>query len=379
MVSKQRREQIWELWQAGDSFAEIARRLDISPGTAFNVIQANGGVTPAKRCRSARHLTLEEREEISRGLTCGESLTSIAGRLGRHRSTISREVDRNGGPQDYRAAAADRRAWQRGRRPKDCKLARQPALCHLVSKKLADDWSPEQISGWLAVEYHGDHTMQVSHETIYLSLFIQSRGVLNAELKQHLRSRRTTRRVKGTSRKNGSRGSIQNAVSIRDRPPEVEDRAIPGHWEGDLLAGSKNSHIATLVERTSRFTLLIKTDSKDAQTVTEALRTRIQALPEQLRKSLTWDRGSELAKHQELTLATRIDIYFCDPQSPWQLRHERKHKRATETVLPEEDRSRWLRPGPPGCHRPETQHPTPQGPRLPDPRHHPRRRVALTG
>ena len=316
-LSDEQKREVWERWKDGQSLSEIGRCLGRVPAVVYNVIRSNGGVVPATRTRSKRCLSLSEREEISRGLAAQESIRDIAERLNRNPSTISREIARNGGPEQYRAAAADQQAWDRAQRPKSCKLADLPDLAAIVADKLAEDWSPQQISGWLIEQYPHDHTMRVSHETIYLTLFIQARGVLKAELKKHLRTRRPTRRAKQANRHDG-RGAIQDAVSIRERPAEVEDRAIPGHWEGDLISGSRNSHIATLVERSSRFTLLVKTPGKDAETVTAALAKHVSALPDELRKSLTWDRGSELAKHKDLALAGRISIYFCDPQSPWQ-------------------------------------------------------------
>jgi len=317
-MSDEQKREVWRRWKEGQSLSEIARALDRVPGVIHNVIASSGGVAPAARIRAPRSLTLAEREEISRGLAAGESLRSIGTRLGRCASTISREVARNGGRAAYRAGSADARAWDRATRPKQCLLAKRRDLRDLVALKLADDWSPEQISGWLIQQYPHDHTMRVSHETIYVSLFVQARGVLKKELKTHLRSRRTTRRAHGTSRKGQGRGSIQDPVSIRERPAHVEDRAIPGDWEGDLISGSKNTHVLTLVERHSRFTLLIKVDGKDAPTVTTALTRHIQALPGELRTSLTWDRGSELSQHKDIALATNMTIYFCDPQAPWQ-------------------------------------------------------------
>jgi len=263
-------------------------------------------------------LSLNEREEISRGLAAGRSLRSIAGRLGRAPSTVSREVARHGGRRRYRATRADDRAWRRARRPKPCKLAREPRLRALVAQKLSEEWSPEQISGWLARTYAGDQALRVSTETIHRSLFVQVRGVLAKELTAHLRTKRTMRQLKSASRKGQGRGGITDAVSISERPPEIEDRAVPGHWEGDLLAGSANTHIATLVERQTRFVLLVKVEGKDTETVVDALTAQVQTLPAQLRASLTWDRGMELAAHRRFSVATNVAVYFCDPQSPWQ-------------------------------------------------------------
>jgi IS30 family transposase len=263
-------------------------------------------------------LTISEREEISRGLAEGASLRRIAGRLHRAPSSISREVARHGGRHRYRAARAEERAWDRARRPKPCKLAAVPRLCELVAGKLGDDWSPEQISGWLARTYPGEQDLQVSTETIYRSLFVQARGVLRKELTAHLRTRRTMRRSGQATRSGQGRGGIVDAVSIRERPAEASDRAVPGHWEGDLLAGAANTHIVTLVERQSRYVLLVRVDGKDTKTVVDALASHVQTLPVQLRATLTWDRGMELADHRRFTVATDVAVYFCDPRSPWQ-------------------------------------------------------------
>ena len=272
-------------------------------------------------------MSFKEREEVSRGLARGDSLRCIARSLGRAPSTISREVRRNSGsrgyrsPGDlgYRAAKADARAWRRARRPKPCKLARQARLRQVVAFKLSQNWSPEQIAGWLRSRFADSNEMRISHETIYRSLFIQARGVLKKELAQHLRRRRTLRQARSAGQNNGRRfGGIVDAVSISERPPEVEDRAVPGHWEGDLISGSGHSSIATLVERQSRYTLLVKVACRETATVVAAIKKQITKLPTELRKTLTWDRGMELASHKEFTVATDIDVYFCDPQSPWQ-------------------------------------------------------------
>jgi IS30 family transposase len=263
-------------------------------------------------------LTLSEREEISRGIAGGLSLRAIASQLKRSPSTISREISRNGGLKDYRASQADKAAWDRAHRPKHCKLAGSPILRRIVARKLRSNWSPEQIAGWLKRAHPGNESHQVSHETIYRSLFIQARGVLKKELLQYLRTKRTLRRPKHASLKGKGLGQITNAVSIRERPASVEDRAVPGHWEGDLIAGSNNSYIATLVERHTRYVMLAKVSGKDTESVINALVKQARSLPKELYRSLTWDRGSEMADHQRFTLATDIDVYFCDPQSPWQ-------------------------------------------------------------
>lgn len=249
-------------------------------------------------------------------------------------STISREVKRNGGRSEYRASQADKRAWDNARRPKDCRLAVNDRLRVTVARKLAQQWSPEQVAGWLRRRYPGDGDMQVSHETIYRTLFIQARGVLKKQLLDHLRSRRMMRRSKNATTEGQPRGQIIDAISIRERPAEVEDRAVPGHWEGDLISGTKNTHIATLVERHSRFTLLVKVNGKDTQSVVSALTRQIKRLPAKLRKSLTWDRGTELASHKQFSVATDIQVYFCDPQSPWQRGTNENTNRLLRQYLP---------------------------------------------
>ena len=317
-LSPDQKRELWRRWKAGESLSEIGRALGRQAGSIHGVVAANGGYVPSTRRRSSRVLSLAEREEISRDLASGLSLRAIARRSGRAPSTISREIRRHGGGARYRAIRADERAWQRARRPKPCKLATSPVLRELVAAKLALEWSPEQISGWLARTYPGEHALQVSTETIYRSLFIQARGVLRKELTAHLRSRRTMRRSAHATTKGQGRGGITDAVSIRERPAEVEDRAVPGHWEGDLIAGSANTHIATLVERRTRYLLLVKVAGKDTASVVDAIAAQIQTLPRQLRASLTWDRGMELAEHRRFSVATDVAVYFCDPRSPWQ-------------------------------------------------------------
>lgn len=315
-ISAADRTQLWTRWKRGESLSDIGRALDRVPGAIFQVVAACGGVAPVPRVRSPVALTLSEREEISRGLAGGSSLRGISARLGRAPSTVSREVRRHGGRTRYRASVADARTWHRARRPKPCRLATSAALRHLVTAKLAEDWSPQQIAGWLKRTFPDHPEMQVSHETIYVSLFVQSRGVLKKALIAHLRRRRRMRR----SRRAGPQqaGGIIDAVSIRERPAEAADRAVPGHWEGDMLSGARNSHMATLVERHSRFVLLVRLPGKDTASVVQALTDAVRALPAGLMASLTWDRGSELAAHKRFTIATQVQVYFCDPQSPWQ-------------------------------------------------------------
>jgi IS30 family transposase len=309
---------IWDRWHRGESMSSIGRRFDRNSSSIYPLLARTGGIRPPERKRSRLALTLSEREEISRGLRAQLSLRSIARLLRRASSTISREVRRNGGRIGYRATRSDRAAWERALRPKPCKLACRRALCRAISSKLERKWSPQQIAGWLKRKHPDDEQHRVSHETIYRSLFIQTRGVLKKELLAHLRATRAIRRSRHASLKRDGLGQIRDAVSIRERPATVEDRAIPGHWEGDLIAGSRNSFIATLVERHSRYVLLAKVSNKNTDTVVTALIEQSKKLPRELCRSLTWDRGKELADHQRLTLATNIDVYFCDPHSPWQ-------------------------------------------------------------
>jgi IS30 family transposase len=310
--------ELWDRWQRGESLKAIGRAFGKPSSSIYFQLAPYGGIRPAPRRRSRLALSLSEREEISRGIVAQRSIRSMASLLGRSPSTVSREVRRNGGYNQYRATLADERAWARARRPKRCKLAKHPPLCRAVARKLRLNWSPEQIAGWLKRAHPGDGAYQVSHETIYRSLFVQARGVLKKELLQSLRSKRTIRRSKQATQKGGAHGQITDMISIRERPASVEDRAVPGHWEGDLITGSKNSHIATLVERHTRYVMLVKVASKETRTVVSALIKQVKKLPTELYKSLTWDRGKELAAHKQFTLATDIDVYFCDPQSPWQ-------------------------------------------------------------
>lgn len=312
------RSELWRRWKAGESVSDIARALAREPGTIHSLLSDAGGIAPRPRTRGGRALLLVEREEVLRGLSSGLSIRAIARGLGRAPSTISREVKRNAGRFRYRATAADARAWAQARRPKPCKLSMERRLQQVVSEKLALNWSPEQVSGWLKVRFPGNPAMQISHETIYRTLFIQTRGALRRELIGHLRSRRMMRRGRSATNSGQRRGQIVGAVSIRERPPEAADRAVPGHWEGDMITGSGNTHIATLVERRSRLTLLVKLPGKDAPTVARAVAAKIRRLPSELRRTLTWDRGPEMALHRDFTIATDVKVYFCDPKSPWQ-------------------------------------------------------------
>ena len=316
--SASQRALIWDRWQKGETLHQIAGVFDRYQSSIQRILAVTGGIRPAKRRRSRLALTLPEREEISRALVAGRSMRSIAASLKRAASTVSRELRRNGGQAGYRASRADQAAWDRAARPKLCKLVQHPALARIVASKLRSNWSPEQIAGWLKRTYPDDQTYQVAHETIYRSLFIQARGALKKELLAHLRRSRGMRRSRHHTQKTSLHGRITDAVSIRERPAAADDRALPGHWEGDLLFGSKNSQIATLVERQSRYVMLAKVGSKDTETVVNALIKHAHKLPRELYQSLTWDRGKEMADHQRFTLATDIKVYFCDPQSPWQ-------------------------------------------------------------
>ena len=309
---------MWDRWKKGDTLHDIARLFDRGHSSIQRILQETGGYRPRDRKRSQLALSLAEREVISRGLAMKLSMRTIAAQLGRSPSTVSREIKRNGGYAEYRAANADDAAWRRALRPKPCKLEGQLDLIRLVSQKLQCHWSPEQIAGWLKRQYPSDRSYQLSHETIYKSLFIQTRGVLKKELLACLRSRRAMRRSRYSSLKRQGLGSIVGAIPISERPASVEDRAVPGHWEGDLIAGSNNSYIATLVERHSRYVMLAKVEDRRTDTVINALIKQSRKLPTELYKSLTWDRGTELAAHESFTLATDIQVYFCDPHSPWQ-------------------------------------------------------------
>lgn len=310
--------ELWERWKQGQSISSISRALERrTKGGVQRIVVVHGGIAPSARRRAAWTLDVGEREEISRGIAAGLAIRAIARCLGRSPSTISREIARNGGKRGYRATRADKKAWERALRPKRCRLACSEQLRWLVAQKLALQWSPQQIAGWLRREYPGDPGMRISHEAIYRSLFIQSRGVLKKELTAHLRTRRQMRLPKGAQSRTGQ-GQILGMISIRERHAEAEDRAIPGHWEGDLLAGANDTNIVTLVERHSRFTMLVKLARRDSATVVTALAERIGRLPEELRRSLTWDQGKEMARHESFTVATDLQVYFCDPRCPWQ-------------------------------------------------------------
>lgn len=311
-------QELWQWWKRGHTMAAIGTAIGVPLASVYTVVRRAGGIAPPPRVRAASTLTLAEREEISRGLARGQSVRAIARALTRAPSTISREIRRHGGPTPYRAAVADTRAWQRALRPKPCRLAQCAPLRRLVVAKLRADWSPQQIAHWLVMTYPEDATMHVSHETIYRTLYVQARGALKQALVAHLRRRRVVRHSRATDPTQQGRGQIRDAISIAERPPEVADRAVPGHWEGDLLAGTKWSNIATLVERHSRYVVLVRLRARDAASVATALARRVRHLPIGLMQTLTWDRGLEMAAHQQFTIATDVQVYFCDPRSPWQ-------------------------------------------------------------
>lgn len=318
-LSWSQRNELWRRWRGGESVVDIARALERERTSIGEVITEAGGIAPRPRHRASLAITATEREEISRGLVRGDSIRRLARLLGRAPSTISREIRRHGGRATYRAQRADYRAWRRGRRPKVPRLATHARLRRAVATKLAARWSPQQIAGWLRVTFPSDADMHVSHETIYRTLFVQSRGALKRELQQHLRRQAHIRHARAAKRHGHHPGHIVDAVSIRARPAEADDRAVPGHWEGDLLMGARRrSQVATLVERHSRYVVLVRVPSIDTATVMRALAKRVQRLPHGLMKSLTWDRGTEMAGHRAFTIATDVQVYFCDPHSPWQ-------------------------------------------------------------
>ncbi len=309
---------IWDRWQRGYSMRSIGQLFDRNSSSIYPLLLRTGGIRPPERKRSRLALTLVEREEISRALVAKLSFRSIARTLDRSPSTVCREVNRNGGRRAYRAARSDQRAWTCAKRPKSCKLSFNKPLCQLISRKLRLKWSPQHIAGWLKRKHPDEEQHRVSHETIYRSLYVQTRGVLKKELQDCLRSPRAIRRSRHATQKGLKLRKIKDAVPISERAPEIEDRAVPGHWEGDLIVGANNSYIATLVERHSRFVMLAKVANKDTQSVITALIKQARKMPKELYRSLTWDRGSEMTDHVKFTMATKIDVYFCDPQSPWQ-------------------------------------------------------------
>jgi IS30 family transposase len=311
--------ELWDRYARGETASALGRRFGKSANSMSERIRLAGGIRPTMPTRAARHLTLEDREEISRGLAADHSIRAIATRLGRCPSTISREVNNNGGHGRYRASTADRAAIERRKRPKPCKLATTPQLAGMVEAKLKLKWSPEQIAGWLKRTYPELAELQVSHETIYRTLYVQARGTLKRELTEHLRTKRRTRRPGNGNRQRASgAGNLVGMVHISERPPEAADRAVPGHWEGDLILGKGMSAIGTLVERSTRFLMLIHLERIKSEHVVGELTRHVQTLPEQLRQSVTWDQGKEMALHANFTIDTGIQVYFCDPKSPWQ-------------------------------------------------------------
>lgn len=309
--------ELWDRWESGESQRSIARALGRPPETVRGRLLSSGWrrpVPPVEWC--GLRLSMGEREEISRGIARCESLRSIAGRLGRSPSTVSREVKVNGGYDRYRAVAAHRASRVRAKRPKPMKLETCPRLRQVVEDKLLLWWSPAQISLWLETEYRDDEEMQVSHETIYQSLFVQGRGALRKELWRSLRTGRARRRPQG--RPGSTKGQIRDMVMISERPAEIEDRAVPGHWEGDLIMGKRKTSIGTLVERHSRYVMLFHVPDNTAESVRVALTATVKRLPDHLWKSLTWDQGTEMAQHATFTIDTGVQVYFCDPKSPWQ-------------------------------------------------------------
>lgn len=310
--------ELWERWRRGEQMKSIGRELGKRSSSIFSHIRSTGGFTPVARKRSRMALSLAEREDISRGLVAGRSIRMIARLLGRAASTVSREIARNGGAFRYRAVAAEKLAWKQSLRPKLCKLVLETKLRKAVILKLEHHWSPQQIAGWLKRNHPDCEDMHVSHETLYKTLYVQARGALKKELIQYLRTKRQLRGSRHTKKDKDRRGSIPDAVYIHERPSEIEDRAVVGHWEGDLICGPNHSFIATLVERHSRYVMLMKLSDRKTKTVVNALIKHAKKLPGELYQSLTWDRGHELADHKRFTVKTNVKVYFCDPQSPWQ-------------------------------------------------------------
>jgi IS30 family transposase len=319
-LTQAEQDRLWRARAEGWSDRQLVRRTGLSRRQVQHYLRACGGIGPRyPRRRAARCLSLEEREEISRGIARGDSDRAIGRALGRAHTTIGREIRRCGGRRRYRAQFADEEAWLRARRPKPGKLERSLRLRRLVEERLALDHSPEQIAAWLRREHPDNEQMQVSHETIYRSLFVQARGTLRRELTRHLRTGRTKRQPRGQSRRGQGRGRIPEMVPISARPAEAADRAVPGHWEGDLLFGTPTTAIATLVERQTRYCQLVALpDGKRADQVREALARSIATLPQQLWRSLTWDQGKEMNDHRRFSIDTGVAVYFCDPHSPWQ-------------------------------------------------------------
>lgn len=318
IYTAQQRALMWERYQKGSSLNDIARLFERHHSSVSRIIGESGGIRPNDKQRAKNHLTLDEREEISRGISACLSMRAIASKLDRPPSTVCREINRNGGYDKYRAIHADKAAWNRAERPKICKLSLNKKLALLVARKLKCAWSPEQIAGWLKRTQPSNEELQVSHETIYKTLYIQTRGALKKELQKCLRTKRIMRYSRHATLKNKGHGKISDGVTIGERPESVEDRVVAGHWEGDLIKGCNNSYIATLVERHSRYVMLVRVDSSKTKTVIKALIKNAKKLPTKMYKSLTWDRGYEITNHKDFTRATKIPVYLCDPYSPWQ-------------------------------------------------------------
>lgn len=310
---------IFNLWKQGTGFSDIGRIIEAPPGTIFTVLRETGGIKPPERRRNIKHLTSEEREEIRVALSAKMSIRAIAKLLDRSPSTISREVARNRGRRYYKAVDADRRARRMAKRPKLGAIELNRKLKTIIIEKLELCWSPEQIAGWLKVKYARNKCMWVSHETIYKSLYIRSKDVIHHSYTQYLRRKHPMRQSRFHKRSGDRRFiNIVNGVSIHERSKNIDNRKSLGHWEGDLVSGTENTHIATLVDRKSRFTIILKLAGKDSSSVLEALLNVFKKMPAEYRKSLTWDRGMELAKHSEITKEIGLPVYFCDPQCPWQ-------------------------------------------------------------
>jgi IS30 family transposase len=317
-LSAAEKARIRELRAAGLTTQLIAVEVGRGHRTVWGFLESLRRRPAPPRCRSVLRLSVAEREEISRGLVAGESLRSIASRLGRAPSTVSREVGLNGGRRRYRAHVADQDAWRRALRPKPAKLTGSELLRWLVEAGLERRWSPEQIAGWLHRSFPDRPELWVSHETIYQTLYVQARGALRKELTAYLRRGQAKRRPRGYSNYNGQ-GRLRGVLNISERPPEADDRAVPGHWEGDLIFGKGMTAVATLVERQTRYLMLIALpDGHRAELVADALAQRIVRLPDELRRSLTWDQGKEMAAHARFSIETGLPVYFCDPRSPWQ-------------------------------------------------------------
>lgn len=316
-LSPKQQDAVWERWRAGDPARVFARALCCSREAVRRLLTASGGIRPTPPCRSTLRLSLAEREEISRGIAAGESARIVAARLGRSASSVSREITRNGGRDQYRATTADRRAWQLAQRPKPCKLDTNSALQEMVQEKLLEDWSPQQIAVWLQ-RNSSTGGMRISHEAIYRTLYIGTRLALPSAMTSHLRSGRRLRTSRRARRTGHGQGRLRNMISIHDRPKEIESRNEVGHWEGDLVMGRRPSAVLTLVERSTRTVRLIKLAGIKGSDVRAALVRNLRAVPPSMLRSITWDRGREMSEHEQIARDLGIRVYFCDPRSPWQ-------------------------------------------------------------